>query len=145
MANKVPGTFNGGVPPNVVWDEKDPPIVNMCTQNIGIHAPNCEGDCDKRLATETETELINEYREWTRAGMDVNKLQFNPFRAQSTLNALSAIIVEEFGQERVDKMYQELLLERMRGARLKHGDDSKRAMFGIPPRRLLGPDGKPMH
>jgi hypothetical protein len=164
--NQIPGMrMNGNVPnmqipPDVIWDENDPPRIYDCSQHTE-HQPTCDGNCESRLVvSEKQAELMNEARAWARLEMPFNGVPFGlPFPGipvevvdllcwlEVTKEQLyEAGIVEEFEFE---EKYRDKKLELLRTIRSQHEDRIKRqrvaSSLGIierPP--LLGPDGQPI-
>lgn len=72
--NRVPGTFNGDsmnpdIPPDLVWDEDNPPRIFPCSQHTE-HQRGCPATEDPiELDSELQVNLLNEGRAWARAGM----------------------------------------------------------------------------
>lgn len=143
--SKIPGTFNGGVPPNIEWDPNNPPILNSCSDQLN-HLPNCDGTCPKsRELEELEVDLINENREWVRIGMDTSKVAVNLFRMQHQINAVINVLEYDgiISRAELDREFQKSLLEDMRKMREAVGDQVKRTKLGLPAKPgILGPDGK---
>lgn len=73
-SNRIPGMMNGDsvqeVPPDLVWDEDNPPIIFQCSQDVQ-HDVRCNGHCGSvQLDSELQVTLLNEGRAWARAGMN---------------------------------------------------------------------------
>ena len=164
--NRMPGMrMNNGdvpnmqVPPDIVWDEDDPPEIFNCSQHIE-HQPMCNGNCGSHhVVSEKQVALMNEARAWARLEMPFNGVPFGtPFPGipvelvdllcwlETTKDVLyEAGIVEEFEFE---EKYRARKLELMTSIRTTHEDRIKKqrvqASLGIPDRPpLLGPDGRP--
>lgn len=132
--------YNGGVPPNITYDENDPPIKNGCTGRIGLHNKDCKGNCDRVKATKLETELENEVREWARIGMDTRYVQHDLFRMNQQIRAIIKILQSMIHEELLNEEFQLCTLEEMRGIRLANQDQVKKQNLGTP--GIIGPDGK---
>lgn len=147
---RVPGMFNGGVPPNLVWDEDNPPVRNGCTGEIGEHhTDDCDGSCEKIPLSQLEVELTNEHREWARLGMHTNNISHDLFRMDNQIGALIQVVgrmLGEGGEQELNEAFQLECLKQMRGIRFTYQEQAKRSKLGLPPKRsVLGPDGNPFH
>lgn len=139
---KIPGTFKTGIPPNIEYDALTPPVKNMCSNMLEVHAPDCDGDCVKVPLTELEVNIINENREWARAGMDTQHVIRDVFRMSIQIKALVRI-VEELAPGKLDEVYQRALVAEMRGIREANQDEIRAQRLGVGP-KLVGPNGKPL-
>lgn len=141
---KIPGSFNGGIPGNLVWNPLNPPVKNGCCDMVTVHDPSCDGNCEKTPIRETECELINENREWARLGIDTNFIRRDLFKMGNQINALINIITRTVDKDELNDEYRRCMVDEMQRIRLAHQDEIKRANLGIPPQGILGPDGKPL-
>ncbi len=143
---KIPGTFNGGIPPNIEWDPNNPPIKHTCSNALN-HAPGCDGTCGPLGAlTEVETALVNESREWARLNMNTTNVQYDSLRENSKVKALINLL-EAKGictPQEMDLFFQGALLTEMQNVRFASQDKVKRTLLGLPKASLLGPDGRPL-
>lgn len=148
MAN-IPGSYNGGVPPNIVWDPENPPIKNSCS-NTNMHVTGCDGTCERDgFMTETEVAHLNESREWGRVGMNPGMIMVpsTPFDFEMRINALVDALVEAdvLDMEELNDRYLQTRVRRMQKLRLDNEEAAKRAKFGLPGKPpILGPDGQPL-
>lgn len=146
---QIPGMFNGGVPPNLVWDEDNPPMRNGCNGEVSNHhEQGCDGSCERTPLTELEVNLTNEHREWARVGMRTEQIPHDLFRIENQINAIIQVVgrmLGEGGEAELNEAYQEECLKQMRGIRLAYQEQVKRVKFGLLPKPgVLGPDGKPI-
>ena len=146
--NRVPGMFNGGIPPNLVWDENDPLPKNKCSGST-LHLPDCNGSCGvDGFYTEGQVNFENEIREWARAGMNPDGLgtTVTMWDIEVKFNALLKYL-DEAGvivMDGLNEVYLEMKTESMRHVRMANQEAAKRMKLGLPPRGLLGPDGQPI-
>lgn len=138
---RIPGSFNGGIPPNLKWE--DHPTKNACSDQVEIHAPNCDGKCEQTPITFSEMELLNEYREWGRVGMNPESIKTATDLLQMDLAMKALIAVLDVDVHALDEKFREIKLETLRGLRLANQEDAKRQMLGLGP-KIIGPDGKPL-
>ena len=160
--NRITPTMGNGdvpnmqVPPDLVWDENDPPIIHNCSQHTE-HQPMCNGHCGSRpVVSELQIKLMNEARAWARLEMPMMGVPMNmPFPGipveivdllvwlEVTKDVLKeAGIIEEFEFE---EKYRERKLELLTAIRDRNEGRLKRARLGVPERPpLFGPDGTPM-
>lgn len=143
---RVPGMFNGGVPKNIVWDETDPPVKNMCTGLPYVHAKNCDGQCGTTgFMTELEVKLYNEQLEWQRVGMTPRNIIVDGFKISMETKAMKLLLVELGHLERFNTLFQECLLAELTMHREENQEIAKRQQLGLPGKPpLLGPDGSPV-
>jgi hypothetical protein len=144
----VPGSFNGGIPPNIVWDADNPPIKHSCSDGL-MHAPGCDGACaDGEPMKEYEVDLLNEHREWGRVGMNPAMITSTstPFDFEARLSALSEFLVEKGVIEDIEELnefYARLRIERMRDLRIANQEAVKRQRLGLPGKpQIFGPGGE---
>src|ERR1700756_4209738 len=102
----VPMPANGNaeveVPPDLVWDENNPPFIHKCSQHTE-HNPKCDGNCEGHFFDESEVKLGNEARAWARAGMNFHGVPFGlPF---------PGITVELFDLELKFELLQQIVLD----------------------------------
>lgn len=166
--NHIPGMRipNGNsimeVPPDLVWDEDNPPIIFGCTQHTEHH-PQCPqgSECPPiQLDSESQVDLLNEARAWNRAGMNYHGLPFG-FPGQGIpveildlliwVEAMKDVVIELSGisEFEFEEKFRERKLGLLQQVRGKHEDRVRRqrvaSSIGIvekPP--LLGPDGRPL-
>lgn len=142
---KIPGTTNGGVPPNIPWDPLDPPYINGCNNMVQIHAPECDGSCEKTACTELDVEIINEQRNWNRLGMSTDNIQSDTFRLSIQVQTLMTLMEGLCGADVVKELYQRTRVDEMTNLRLSIQEQVQRARFGLTPKPgILGPDGNPL-
>lgn len=145
----VPGSFNGGIPPNIVWDEDNPPIAHSCSGGL-MHAPDCDGSCaDGEPLKEYEVDLLNEHREWGRVGMNPGMITISStsFDLEVRVGGLSEFLVEKgiIDVEELNEFYIRMRIDRMRELRLANQDAVKRARLGLPGKpQIFGPGGNPL-
>lgn len=142
---RIPGSFNGGVPPNIVWDPLNPPHRNGCNGMVGIHARECNGTCEPGgVCSELEVDLMNEHREWERIGMRTENVARDLFKMGVQIQAIINVLRTLVPEGTLEAEFQECLLREMQEIRGAAGEMVKRARLGLAPKGLLGPDGKPM-
>jgi len=137
-----------GIPPNIEWDEDNPPVVYTCSADLK-HDPNCDGTCDEIKLAHYETLLSNEAKEWARVGLDPEGIAANSLDAAMQVNAIRELLVEAgvLNQEDVDERYRKLkltILQDMRSQLEPQIREAKTAaMLGVRPGpTLLGPHGE---
>lgn len=168
---KIPGMMmhNGNsdfVPPDLVWDENDPPKIFPCSQHI-THSPRCDGKCciePMTIDTELQVDLLNEARAYARAGMSfkgvpeayansipIPGMQVELFDMLIWLQTLAEVVAEAglIGKDDLNEKFRANKLVIMREQRDRHEAQVRKSAiankFGIvekPP--LLGPDGTPL-
>lgn len=168
--SRVPGTFAGNgsspgwIPPDLVWDEDNHPIIFPCSQHTEHH-PNCDGNCGEptELDSESQVELLNEGRKYARIGMSFFGVPaaYNgviPVRGIAVelvdllmwLQAAKEVIMEklDFSEFEFEELYRTKKLEFLRNIREANEENIKRArteqMMAVAKKPLLGPDGNPL-
>lgn len=142
---RIPGTQNGGIPANIVWNPDNPPLKCDGCGLVTIHAPDCDGKFTKTPLVESEVELLNEHREWARLGMNTAMVTRDLFKMGNQIQALVNVINELTGDEGIlNEEYRNCTINEMRRIRLANEEEVKRANLGLPPRSILGPDGSPL-
>lgn len=145
---RVPGMFNGGVPAPIKWDPNNPPVQNGCSGLVELHAPDCDGSCEKTSVTELMVQMMNEYREWGKLGLDPTRIIGRDTHKMG--NQLQALIniVKGLGvtQVELDDEFMRCTIKELQTVRLQHEDEFKRMRLGLSPKGpgVLGPDGKPI-
>lgn len=154
------------VPPDLVWDENNHPIIFDCSLDT-VHTNECRGRCGSgnELTTETQVALLNEARAFARAGMSFmgvpaayeGVIKLPGIKVELVdllmwLEALKDIILEisDYTEFDLDEKYREHKLDLLRGVRHYNEETVKRkraaARLGIVEKPgLLGPDGQPLH
>lgn len=146
----IPGSFNGGIPPNVVWDENNPPIKHSCSDNPLVHIPDCKGDCEDGDAMgEHEVELLNEHLEWSRIGMNPQLIGtvLTPFDMDLRISVLSTFLADQgiIDLDELNVVLTRSRVERMKKLREDNQEAVRRMRLGMPPKPpLLGPTGEPL-
>jgi hypothetical protein len=145
---KVPGIYNGGTPPPIQWDPLNPPLQNGCTGMVELHTPDCDGSCEKTPLTELMVQMMNEYREWGKLGLDPQKVIGRDTRKmgnqiQTLINTLKTMGIT---QEQLDDEFMRCTINELQTIRLQHEDEFKRMRLGLHPKgpSVLGPDGRPI-
>jgi len=144
----IPGSFNGGVPPNIVWDEDNPPIKYACSQNV-LHGPGCDGSCGADgFMTEAQVRMENETREWQRVGMNPDGIgtRITPWNMDVKINAVVEFLNEKgiIDITELNDYFLTVKVNMMQQIREMNQEAAKRAKLGLPPKGLLGPDGLPI-
>ena len=151
-----------GVPPDLIWDESDPPILFECS-GYTEHAPFCNGTCPRSVAKESQVELINESFAWNRAGMSflgipnayaqhipIRGINIELFDLEMKVQMLKSLIIEflDIDEEEVEERFRHAKLEIMRGIRDREEDNIRRSrvqqMLQVPQNPIIGPDGRPL-
>ena len=161
------GASKPTIPPDIEWDENDPPVIFRCT-NHTEHAPDCDGDCEALECTEWQVKLLNEGKAWRRLDMDfrgiptviadvmpVNGIHVEIFDQQCTLMALQQVLMDNglLDKTELDEKFREAKYTIMHDVRVQNEEQikamrdaaleqEKRAALGLPPKRLLGPHGE---
>lgn len=162
---KVPGMRSNGatnpaIPPDLEWDEDNPPEIFPCSQHTE-HAPGCPGTEDAiQLDSESQVRLINEARAWARVGMNFTGVPAGfpatgiPVELVDLLvwaQVVREIVIELAGitEFEYEEKFREAKFELLNSIRVRHEDEVKKRrvadQLGIvqrPP--LLGPDGQPI-
>jgi len=141
---RIPGTHNGGIPANLVWDENNPPVKCDGCGMVGIHTPDCDGKHTTSSLRQTECEMINKRREWARLGMSTDFIARDLFKMGNQIQALINILGTLVDPDELNDEYRRCCVAEMRRIRLANQDEIKRANLGIPPKSILGPDGQPL-
>ena len=143
---RVPGTFNGGVPPNLKWDPLNPPLKCDNCGMVDVHLDHCDGTATKSPITESECELLNEHREWARLGISTATVTRDLFKMGNQLQALINVLKDliEDGDHVLNEAYRQQTINEMRRIRLANEDEIKRRNLGLPAKGVLGPDGNPL-
>lgn len=169
--NRIPGmreSSNGEmgmeIPPDLVWDEDDPPYIYPCSQH-SEHHPMCPGNEDAiQLDSESQVEILNEGRRWARAGMAFNgipaayqgKIPITGIAVELVdllmwLDVVKDMVIELSGSTpfEFEERYRDYKIKFLREIREANEDKIKKARvansIGVverPP--LLGPDGNPI-
>lgn len=140
---RVPGKFNGGIPPNLVWDENNPPMKNECSGLAQIHSDECDGSCEKTPCTELEVDLMNEHRNWARLGMNTGNVIQDLFRMNNQIEAIVESLKELIPRETLDDTFKKVMLKNMRGIREANEEEIRRSRIGVR-KQLFGPNGEPL-
>lgn len=132
----------------ILWDPSDPPVVNGCVGNVGFHAQGCDNECEKHFATESETALLNEYRNWEKARMNTAGIHIDVFETAMQSLALIDVMLEELGisQETLDEAYRRRVLKKLIIVREANEDNVRREKLGLPPKNaIILPNGEVLH
>lgn len=156
------GNSNPGIPPDIEWNEDDPPVIYSCSEHI-THADNCDGSCAPiENVTESVVNVLNEARAWARVGMSFHGvptslpdgafdgIKVNIFDEKLHNLTLQKVLIEAglTTDEDIDELYRELKYNVMKEMRESHEENVKRLKLrqnmALPEKRLLGPDGQPL-
>lgn len=140
--SRVPGTNNGGIPPNLIWDELNPPLKCDGCGMVGIHTPDCDGKFTKSPIRETECELLNENREWARLGINTNFVARDLFKMGNQITALINMLTTIIDKDELNDEYRRCMVAEMQKIRLANEEEIKRARIGLAPKGILGPNGE---
>lgn len=153
------GNSDPSIPPDLVWDENDPPIVFSCSQHTE-HAPRCDGSCEAKVCDESLVNLLNEARAYARAGMSFNGipaamsggpwsgLNVEIYDLEVRTLLLQNIIQEQFGisDDDINRQFRELKYKLLHDVRIAVEPDIKRARLeaqvGVQKSRIVGPHGE---
>lgn len=164
--NRVPGMHGNGhgenpnVPPDIAWDDDDPPMIYACSQHTE-HNSNCDGECESHILTsELQAKLMNEARAWARQNMVFTGVPVNvPFPGIQVelvdllcwLEATKQVLidndlVEEF---KLEESYRERKLNLLQTIRERSEERIRKQRvvdsLGIVQKPgLLGPNGQPL-
>lgn len=161
---KVPGMRNGNssqyVPPDIKWDENDPPVIFACSQHTEHH-PQCERNCERMMTTEALVNLLNEARAWARIEMvplglpkslangPFNGVNIDILDTDITATVLKEIILEKFDdidEEDINERFRIAKYNKLHAIRETIEPDIKqarlKAQLGVNP--IIGPDGRPL-
>lgn len=150
------------VPPDIEWNEDDPPVVFNCSNHIE-HDARCNGECGWFIPNESQVDLMNEARAWARVGMNffgiptayagtipVNGIHVELFDLECKFQVLREMVIELAGidEEELEERFRKFKLTAMRNIREQNeaAVRSQRAaeMLRIAKKPLLGPDGNPL-
>jgi hypothetical protein len=152
--NSVPG-----IPPDIEWNEDNPPVIYECSQHVEHH-PACGGDCDGEVASEATVKLLNEARAWARIPMSFHGVptcfpdgafdgvKVNIFDEKLRNMALQKVLIDAglTTQEEVDEIYLELKFDTLYNIRTEYQEAVKRQKMqetlALPDKRLYGPNGQ---
>lgn len=141
---RIPGTNNGGIPANLIWDEDNPPLKCDGCGMVGIHGPGCDGKYTKSPIRETECQLLNENREWARLGMSTNMVTRDLFKMGNQITAIVNMLSTLVDKDELNDEYRRCTVAEMQRIRLANQDEIKRTNLGLPQKTILGPDGQPL-
>jgi hypothetical protein len=139
-----------GIPPNLEWDENNPPIIFPCSDHIE-HMPNCNGECGEGAAlTEYGVLLSNEAKDWARVGLAPDGVAVNSLDSKMQIDAVQQLLVEAgiLDKDEIDELYRKLKYEVLHNMRQELEPQIREAktaaMLGVNPKgpRLLGPHGE---
>jgi len=137
-----------GIPPDIKWDEENPPVIFSCSQHTE-HDPSCNGDCESEVTTENQILLLNESKQWARDGLDTSSIQSNAFHIGCQVNALQKALVDAgiISQNNVDENYRRIKYDVLREVRASIGPQIKsartRAILGVDDKKkIIGPHGE---
>jgi len=157
---------NQNVPPDIVWNEDEPPFVYNCSGHTEHH-PKCDGKCNGEYYTENEVKLTNLAREFARnrmvpygiikayamAGVPPTQgMQVDPFDVLLWMETLLEVLSEAniIDRAAVEVRWQERKISAMEGIlesvapQLKQARANQALGIVTPDKRLLGPDGQPL-
>lgn len=156
------GNTENEVLADLVWDDNDPPIIYSCSSHP-VHSPDCEGDCDSKMTTELQVELINELHAWQRAGMNpmgspasmmglpfVFGIPVELIDLQVRYESMRGLLIEKgiLEEEELDESFQQMKLTWLRKIREINEERIKKQRmadkFGIVHKPILGPGGQPI-
>lgn len=159
MSSLSNGNSVPGIPPDIEWNDDDPPVIYSCSQHIE-HRPDCDGSCEPEVTTESQINLLNEARAWARIPMSFqgvptcfpdgafDGIKVNIFDEKLRNMALQKILIDNglATQEEIDELYLELKLEVLQDIRRQYEQAVRRhkmeETLALPDKRLFGPDGK---
>lgn len=164
--NRIPGIPGNGnadmeIPPDLVWDEDNPPIIFPCSQHTEHH-PMCPGnDPSITLDSELQVELLNEARAWARIGMNFRGvptslahltpgIQVELVDIMCWFEVMRDIVIEMSDIElfEFEEKFRERKLLTLRTIREQNEANIKKQrlvnQFGIVEKKVLGPDGRPI-
>lgn len=157
------GNHDSGIPPDIEWDEDNPPTVYSCSEHI-THAAHCDGSCPELdIVTENVVNLLNEARAWARVGMSFHGVPsslppgtfdgvtVNIFDERMRAMALQRVLINAglVTEDEIDELYREIKYEIMHEMRMSYEEHVKRVklqqQIAVPaPNRIIGPDGRPL-
>lgn len=165
--NRVPGMRNmpngdapPEIPPDIEWDEDDPPFIHSCSRHVE-HAGFCDGSCEGEYATESMVNLINEHLAWQRLGMvpmgvpmamrgaPINGLLVEIWDLETRYMVLQDWVEEQgITEEELNERFRIKKFERMQTVRKQNEETLRKRQiadkFGIVEKQVLGPDGNPI-
>ena len=147
-----------GIPPDMVWDEDNPPYIHMCSQYIE-HLDGCDGSCEGMFTTENQVKIINESRAWARLGQVfhgipspmsgmVPGISVEIFDQNCRMQAIEELIVESswVNREEIDDRHRRIKYEIMHELRMGFEEDLKKqqAQAIVRPTKppIIGPHGE---
>ena len=157
---------NQNVPPDIVWDENNPPFIYSCSGTTE-HDTRCNGECGGEYYTENEVKLTNLAREFARnkmvpygiikayamAGVPPTQgMQVDPFDVLLWMETLLEVLSEAgvIDRAEVEVRWQERKISAMEGIletiapQLKQQRANQALGIVTPDNRLLGPNGQPL-
>lgn len=150
---------NPNVPPDIVWNESDPPILFACTQHTE-HDPRCDGNCPRIVSTESIINLINEGRAYARINMSFlglpQSLMNGPFPGIPVeiydlflrVSVLQEIILEQLDitKDEIDERFRVMKYNGLRSIREEVEPQLRKQrleqQLGVGRKPLLGPNGE---
>jgi hypothetical protein len=159
MSTLSNGNSDPRIPPDIGWNENDPPAIFTCSQHVE-HSVNCDGSCESEVITESQVKLLNEARAWARIPMSFegvptcfpdgafDGVKVDIFSEKIHVSALQKVIIDAglATQDEIDEVYQTMKTEVMQTIRTEYEDWVRRQTLqqkmALPDKRLLGPDGQ---
>ena len=157
---------NQNVPPDIVWDEDNPPFICNCS-GLTEHGPRCNGECGGEYYTENEVRLTNLAREFARnkmvpygiikayamAGVPPSQgMQVDPFDLLLWMETLLEVLSEAdiIDRAAVEIRWQERKIAAMEevlesiAPQIKEQRAKQALGILTPEKKLFGPDGQPL-
>jgi len=154
---------NPNVPPNLEWDEDNPPFVYECSEYTE-HRPECNGECEGRFWVESEVKLSNLAKEYARNQMSYagvieayravpilpGGFPVDPFYHEMWLESLQDILIDKglVTRDELNELWRQKMITRMEtvlGTVLPQLKEARtKAALGIQDKKIIGPGGYPI-
>lgn len=153
------GNSNPTVPPDLVWSDDEPLVLNACSQHTD-HRNGCKGDCETFTPNEMQVALMNEGRAWARIPMSYqgvptcfpdgafDGIKVDSFDLKMRIHTMQVLMLKAgiCTEEEIEQTFCELKLEALQQIREQYQSVVKlhqaQQMMAIPDKRILGPDGQ---
>jgi hypothetical protein len=154
--SRIPPTLTGvrdlPAPPDLEWNEENPPTVHSCSGNDGEHTPDCDGNCDELPLDELDVLLNNEMHAWQRAGMNPGMIPHDVLHMSTQIDTMIKMLITspELSKQYND-IFRTIMLDKFRRFRENNEAGFRKARLaaelgvGQPPHPIIAPNLKRKH